>query len=219
MLAPVLSANEQQGSMLFQHVRPAFPYSPSDLKGGEVYRFSLYHLLRVDDPRRAFPNRTDRDHRQLRRRRDRPSRGVRIMTNKLTDVASVIRSKNAGPYDRGLAPAARGLLRDGQAEVIIATRLDRMSRSVVDFASLIAAAQDEGWEIVAPDLGLDTSTTTGRMVAHILAAVAEAEGEVIGQRTSVALIAKRSRGENIGRRSVLPVHGVVRIVEARTRGG
>ena len=49
--------------------------------------------------------------------------------------------------------------------------------------------------IVAPDLGLDTSTTTGRMVAHILAAVAEAEGEVIGQRTSVALIAKRSRGE------------------------
>ena len=113
---------------------------------------------------------------------------------------------------------ARGLLRDGQAEVIIATRLDRMSRSVVDFASLMAAAQDEGWQIVALDLGLDTSTTTGRMVAHILAAVAEAEREVIGQRTSVALIAKRSRGENVGRRSVLPVHVVIRIMDARTRG-
>ena len=49
------------------------------------------------------------------------------------------------------------------------------------------------------------------MVAHILAAVAEAEREVIGQRTSVALIAERSRGENVGRRSVLPVHVVVRI--------
>jgi hypothetical protein len=33
----------------------AFPYSPSDFKGGEVYRFSLYHLLAVPDPRELFP--------------------------------------------------------------------------------------------------------------------------------------------------------------------
>ena len=48
------------------------------------------------------------------------------------------------------------------------------------FADLMAAAQDQGWQVVARDHGLDTSTTTGRMVAHILAAVAEAEREVIG---------------------------------------
>jgi hypothetical protein len=33
----------------------AFPYSPSDMKAGRVYGFSLYHLLRVDDPVRPFP--------------------------------------------------------------------------------------------------------------------------------------------------------------------
>jgi hypothetical protein len=33
----------------------AFPYSPSDFTGGEVYRFSLYHLLVVSDPRTLFP--------------------------------------------------------------------------------------------------------------------------------------------------------------------
>jgi Acyclic terpene utilisation family protein AtuA len=33
----------------------AFPYSPSDFKGGEVYRFSLYHLLTVTDPAALFP--------------------------------------------------------------------------------------------------------------------------------------------------------------------
>ena len=33
----------------------AFPYSPSDFKAGEVYQFSLYHLLRVDDPSALFP--------------------------------------------------------------------------------------------------------------------------------------------------------------------
>jgi hypothetical protein len=33
----------------------AFPYSPSDFTGGEVYRFSLYHLLTVADPTSLFP--------------------------------------------------------------------------------------------------------------------------------------------------------------------
>ena len=33
----------------------AFPYSPSDFKAGEVYAFSVYHLLQVDDPGSIFP--------------------------------------------------------------------------------------------------------------------------------------------------------------------
>jgi DNA invertase Pin-like site-specific DNA recombinase len=113
---------------------------------------------------------------------------------------------------------ARRMLAAGEADVLLATRLDRMSRSVVDFADLMASAQDEGWQVVALDLGLDTSTTTGRMVAHILAAVAEAEREVIGQRTSAALIAKRRRGENVGRRTGLASEVVQLIVDQRARG-
>ncbi|MGL4208652.1 MAG: acyclic terpene utilization AtuA family protein, partial [Candidatus Adiutrix sp.] len=33
----------------------AFPFSPSDFKAGEVYEFSLYHLMEVDDPKEFFP--------------------------------------------------------------------------------------------------------------------------------------------------------------------
>jgi DNA invertase Pin-like site-specific DNA recombinase len=113
---------------------------------------------------------------------------------------------------------ARDMLAAGEADVLLATRLDRISRSVVDFADLMASAQDERWQVVALDLGLDTSTTTGRMVAHILAAVAEAEREVIGQRTSAALVAKRQRGEHVGRRSTLPAGVVAQIVSARAGG-
>lgn len=113
---------------------------------------------------------------------------------------------------------AQELLAAGDADVLLATRLDRMSRSVVDFADLMASAQDERWQVVALDLGLDTSTTTGRMVAHILAAVAEAEREVIGQRTSAALLAKRRRGEHVGRHSALPESIVRRVVQARADG-
>lgn len=113
---------------------------------------------------------------------------------------------------------ARAMLAAGEADVLLATRLDRLSRSVADFADLMADAHDARWQIVALDLGLDTSTTTGRMVAHILAAVAEAEREVTGQRTSAALLAKRARGENVGRHSTLPDAVVRQIVERRTAG-
>lgn len=33
----------------------AFPYSPSDVSAGAVYKFSIYHLLQVDDPKSLFP--------------------------------------------------------------------------------------------------------------------------------------------------------------------
>lgn len=33
----------------------AFPFSPSDFRGGKVYRFSVYHLMRVEDPLELFP--------------------------------------------------------------------------------------------------------------------------------------------------------------------
>lgn len=33
----------------------AFPYSPSDFHAGEVYVFSVYHLIEVDDPCELFP--------------------------------------------------------------------------------------------------------------------------------------------------------------------
>lgn len=37
----------------------AFPYSPSDLEGGEVYRFSVHHLIEVKDPVELFPLRIE----------------------------------------------------------------------------------------------------------------------------------------------------------------
>jgi hypothetical protein len=33
----------------------AFPFSPSDLRGGEAFEFSVYHLVAVDDPLELFP--------------------------------------------------------------------------------------------------------------------------------------------------------------------
>ena len=48
---------------------------------------------------------------------------------------------------------------------IVVAKLDRLSRSVVDFAGVLELARARGWALVAIDLGVDTSTPTGELVA------------------------------------------------------
>ena len=85
-------------------------------------------------------------------------------------------------------------LRAGEADAVVVAKLDRLSRSVVDAGRLLEEARKGGFNIVALDLGLDLSTPTGELVANVLAAVAQWERRMIGQRTSEALQVKIAGG-------------------------
>jgi DNA invertase Pin-like site-specific DNA recombinase len=91
------------------------------------------------------------------------------------------------------------LLGDGQADVLVVAKLDRLSRSVSDFASILHLSQSEGWALDVCDLGVDTTTPSGKMVAQIMMVLAEWEREMIGDRTKNALAAARARGQKLGR--------------------
>lgn len=93
------------------------------------------------------------------------------------------------------------LLGDGGADVLVVAKLDRLSRSVSDFAAILALSQTEGWALDICDLGVDTTTPSGKMVAQIMMVLAEWEREVIGERTKNALSVARSRGTRLGRPS------------------
>ncbi len=95
--------------------------------------------------------------------------------------------------------AALKSLAGGEASVLVVAKLDRLSRSLVDFASLMAQSQREGWSIVALDIGVDTSTINGELVASIIMALAQWERRIIGQRTKDALAAVRADGTRLGR--------------------
>ena len=92
-------------------------------------------------------------------------------------------------------------LESGRAEVLIVAKLDRLSRSVSDFAAILAQTQVEGWALNICDLGVDTTTPSGKMVAQIMMVLAEWEREMIGDRTKSALKAARARGTRLGRPS------------------
>lgn len=87
---------------------------------------------------------------------------------------------------------------------IVVAKLDRLSRSVHDFSGLLKLAAARKWSVVAIDLGVDTSTPTGKLVANVMMSVAEWEREVIGERTSAAMQAAKRAGKHMGRVSVLP---------------
>lgn len=95
--------------------------------------------------------------------------------------------------------AALTIVREGRAGGIVVSKLDRLSRSLLDFANLMEEASRGGWTIVALDLGLDTSTPSGRMMANILAVFAQFERDVIGQRTKDGLAEKKAMGVILGR--------------------
>jgi len=111
------------------------------------------------------------------------------------DAGASGKSVNGRP---GLAAALEAVER-GEADGLVVAKLDRLSRSLMDFAAIMERAQRKGWALVALDLGVDTSTPAGEMMAHVLATFAQFERRLIGQRTKDALAVKRAEGVILGR--------------------
>ena len=106
---------------------------------------------------------------------------------------------SAKNLDRPAIRQALELLAAGEADALVVLKLDRLSRSLLDFAALMERARAEGWALIALDLGVDTSTPAGEMMANVMASFAQYERRLIAQRTTDALAVKRRQGVRLGR--------------------
>lgn len=106
---------------------------------------------------------------------------------------------SAGKMDNrpGLQRALE-LLRTKQAGGIVVSKLDRLSRSMLDFCLLMDESQQDGFDIIALDFGLDTRTPSGKLMVGILALFAQFERDMIRSRTRDGLAAKREQGVRLG---------------------
>ena len=93
-----------------------------------------------------------------------------------------------------------------------------MSRSILDFASLMERAEAEGWKLVVLDMAVDTTTPGGQLVAHVLASFSQYERQVIGQRTSAAMAQLKAQGVRLGRPRVMDETTTQRIISERQAG-
>ena len=113
---------------------------------------------------------------------------------------------------------ALGMLRAGEAAALITADLDRLARDVESGARLIKQAGSEGWDVVVPGWGIDTSTADGRMVTHFKLAIAENMAAKLSEWTRAALAAKKARGFRLGRPVKLDPATRRRIGRMRAKG-
>jgi DNA invertase Pin-like site-specific DNA recombinase len=120
------------------------------------------------------------------------------------DPKRVYRDKLSGTSTREQRPGLAALLdyvRPGDAIVVVG--IDRLGRNAAEVMTTIRQLRDR--EIVLRSLreGIDTSNATGRMVAGVLASLAELELELGRKRRAAAREARRARGQHIGRPKAL----------------
>ncbi|MCP4006265.1 MAG: recombinase family protein, partial [bacterium] len=98
-------------------------------------------------------------------------------------------------------PALKRLLTDAEAgriDIIVVYKLDRLSRSLLDFLNLHRSLEALGVQIVSVTEPIDTRTPIGRAFVNILVSFGQMEREVAGERTSHKIQAARRRGRWTG---------------------
>lgn len=87
--------------------------------------------------------------------------------------------------------------------MLVVWRLDRLGRSLVDLIQTINDLSKREIEFRSLTENIDTSTSGGRLLFHVMGAMAEFERAIISERTKAGMASARTRGVQIGRRRSL----------------
>lgn len=129
---------------------------------------------------------------------------VDALTASGVDESRVYSDKLSGISTREQRPGLAALLdyaREGDAIVVVG--IDRLGRNAAEVMATIRELGERGIVLRSLREGIDTSNAAGRMVAGVLASLAELELELGRERRTAAREARRARGQAIGRPKAL----------------
>jgi site-specific DNA recombinase len=98
-------------------------------------------------------------------------------------------------------PALRRLLTDiasGKIDLVVCYKVDRLSRSLLDFAKMMETFERHGVSFVSVTQQFNTATSMGRLVLNVLLSFAQFEREIIAERTRDKVAATRRKGKWAG---------------------
>ncbi|MGK7913176.1 MAG: recombinase family protein [Synechococcus sp.] len=93
------------------------------------------------------------------------------------------------------------VLREG--DVLVVWRLDRLGRSLKDLLQIVEVLDEQGVELQSLQESINTTSSGGKLVFHLFAALAEFERNLIRERTQAGLQAAKARGRKGGRPKAL----------------
>ena len=94
-------------------------------------------------------------------------------------------------------PALQQLLDDisaGQVDVVVVYKIDRLTRSLSDFAKIVEAFDAHGVSFVSITQQFNTTTSMGRLTLNVLLSFAQFEREVAGERIRDKIAASKKKG-------------------------
>jgi DNA invertase Pin-like site-specific DNA recombinase len=106
----------------------------------------------------------------------------------------------SGAKDRRPAlDAMLAAVRARRVDVVAVTKLDRLARSTRHLVTLAGELEALGVDLVALDQAIDTTTPAGRLLFHVLAAIAEFERDLIRDRVLAGIRRAKAAGIHCGR--------------------
>lgn len=117
------------------------------------------------------------------------------------EVTGVFKETGSGARrDRAERKTVMALAQARQIDAVLVTELSRWGRSTLDLLDTLRDLEARRVSIIALNgLTFDLSSATGRMMATLLAGIAEFERDLMGERIKSGLAAARARGRQIGR--------------------
>ena len=105
---------------------------------------------------------------------------------------------SGGTMDRPALQRLLGDIRAGQVDVVVVYKIDRLTRSLFDFAKIVEAFDLRGVSFVSITQQFNTTTSMGRLTLNVLLSFAQFEREVAGERIRDKIAASKRKGMWMG---------------------
>ena len=134
------------------------------------------------------------------------------------EVIKIYEDQISGAKTREKRPAYNQLCKDAflkRFDLVIAWDVSRFGRSLKEFVSFLADMDDRGIGVVAVKNGLDTSSSTGKMMMKMIGVMEEWNREMLVERTKSGLARTLANGTKLGRKKITNPKMTAQIISLR----
>lgn len=143
---------------------------------------------------------------------------LEVQLDKLKDCDRVFQEKRSGTQTGNRPELLKALEYAREGDTLVITRLDRMARSVLDLAKIADRLRTKGVALRVIDQSIDTSTSEGKLMFHMLGAFAEFENDIRRERQLDGIAKAKTKGVRFGRKQALTAEQQSTIRRLREEG-
>ena len=137
------------------------------------------------------------------------------------EIVKIYEDEVSGAKSREKRPAYNELCQDAflkKFDAIIGWDVSRFGRSMKEFVSFLSDMDDKGIGVIAVKNGLDTVSSSGRMMMKLIGVLEEWNREMLIERTNAGLARTVANGTKLGRKSVLTPSIKRKVIDLKESG-